>query len=125
MKLPRTHPAKRATSLTWGVVVLMAVTATAAPPIRPHPDNPRWFEWRGRAVALITSTENYGAVLNLDSDIRRYLDTLRRGGMNYTRIFAGSYVEPPVAFGIERNTLPSGATLRLFEIKGVATSRAE
>lgn len=76
-----------------------------ATPIRRHPRNPHWFEWRGKAVALITSAEHYGAVLNLDFDSRRYLDTLQRDGMNYTRIFAGSYVEPQGAFGIERNTL--------------------
>jgi hypothetical protein len=56
-------------------------------------------------VALITSAEHYGAVLNLDFDDIRYLDTLQRDGMNYTRIFAGSYVEPQGAFGIQRNTL--------------------
>jgi hypothetical protein len=33
-------------------------------PIRLHPDNPRWFLWRGQAVALITSAEHDGAVLN-------------------------------------------------------------
>jgi hypothetical protein len=70
-----------------------------------HGDNPRWLEWRGRAVALVTSAEHYGAVLNSDFDFRRYLDTLEHDGMNYTRVFAGSYVEPQGAFGIQRNTL--------------------
>lgn len=75
------------------------------PPIRLHPKNPHYFEWRGRAVALVTSAEHYGAVLNADFDYRKYLQTLERDGMNYTRVFAGSYVEPQGAFGIERNTL--------------------
>jgi hypothetical protein len=87
------------------VILLVGFPTLAASPIRLHPDNPRWFEWRGKAVALITSAEHYGAVLNLDFDFRRYLETMQRDGMNYTRIFAGSYVEPPGAFGIERNTL--------------------
>jgi hypothetical protein len=87
-----------------GSIVLFA-GAYAAQPIRLHPDNPRWFEWRGKAMALITSAEHYGAVLNLDFDFRRYLETLERDRLNYTRIFAGSYVEPPGAFGIQRNTL--------------------
>lgn len=89
--------------------LVLGATALAssndAPPIRLHPQNPRYFEWRGKAVALITSAEHYGAVLNLDFDWQRYLTTLQRDGMNYTRIFSGSYVEPAGAFEIERNTL--------------------
>jgi hypothetical protein len=89
--------------------LILGATALAStndvPPIRLHPQNPRYFEWRGKAVALITSAEHYGAVLNLDFDWQRYLETLQRDGMNYTRIFSGSYVEPAGAFGIERNTL--------------------
>jgi hypothetical protein len=86
-----------------------ALTGTSvAQPIRLHPSNPRWFEWRGKGLALITSAEHYGAVLNLDFDYRRYLETLERDGLNYTRLFAGSYVEPQGAFGIGRNTLAPG-----------------
>lgn len=58
-----------------------------------------------RPVALVTSAEHCGAVLNLDCDYRRHLETQRRDGMNYIRILAGSYVEPQGAFGIQRNTL--------------------
>ena len=76
-----------------------------AQPIRLYPDNPRWFEWHGKATILITSAEHYGAVLNLDFDFRRYLEALQNDGMNYTRILTGSYVEPRGAFGIKRNTL--------------------
>ena len=89
-------------------LMLTAMASAAndsAPPIRLHPKNPRYFEWRGKAIALITSAEHYGAVLNLDFDWHRYLETLHRDGMNYTRIFSGSYVEPVGAFGIQRNTL--------------------
>lgn len=91
----------------WFVAVLAlpAVAWAATPPIRLHPDNPRWFQWRGKTTALITSAEHYGAVLNRDFDYRRYLDALQRDGMNYTRVFAGAYVEPQGAFGIQRNTL--------------------
>lgn len=77
----------------------------ADPPIRLHPRNPRYFEWRGKPLALVTSAEHYGAVVNRDFDHRKYLEALARDGMNYTRIFVGSYVEPVGAFGIERNTL--------------------
>lgn len=81
-----------------------AVLAAEMPPIRQHPQNSHYFQWQGRSLALITSAEHYGAVLNADFDFRRYLDTLQREGMNYTRIFSGSYVEMPGVFGIARNS---------------------
>ena len=82
-----------------------AAQTAAAPPIALHPDNPHYFLWRGRPTILITSAEHYGAVINLDFDYRKYLDTLAADGMNYTRVFSGAYVEPQGAFKIERNTL--------------------
>jgi hypothetical protein len=80
---------------------------TAKPqPIRLHPANPHYFLFRGKAVALITSGEHYGAVLNRDFDYRRYLAALEADGLNYTRLFAGSYVEVPAkSFGILHNDL--------------------
>ena len=51
-------------------------TASAADPIRLHPKNPHYFEFRGKAIALITSGEHYGAVINGAFDFRRYLETL-------------------------------------------------
>jgi hypothetical protein len=75
-------------------------------PIRLHPANPHYFLFRGKAVALITSGEHYGAVLNKDFDYHRYLDALQADGLNYTRLFAGSYVEVPAkSFGILHNDL--------------------
>jgi hypothetical protein len=54
---------------------------------------------------LISSAEHYGALLNLDFDYRKYLDTLAADGMRLTRVFSGAYVEPEGAFNIARNTL--------------------
>lgn len=88
------------------VLCMAALSAAAAEPIRLHPKNPHYFEFRGKAVALITSAEHYGAVLNGAFDYRKYLDALAADGLNYTRIFGGSYVEVPgKSFGIKRNTL--------------------
>ena len=82
-----------------------SLTALAAP-LRLHPQNPHYFLLNGKAVALITSGEHYGAVMNADFDYRRYLSTLQTDGMNYTRLFGGSYLEVPAkSFGILRNTL--------------------
>lgn len=90
------------------LVALLTLNSTAhdkSVPIRLHPKNPHWFQWRGKATALITSAEHYGAVINLDFDYRNYLKTLNRDGLNYTRVFAGTFVEPEGAHGIEQNTL--------------------
>lgn len=44
--------------------------------------------------------------MNADFDYHRYLATLASEGMNYTRLFGGSYREVPAkSFGIKRNTL--------------------
>lgn len=71
-----------------------------------HPQNPHYFLFHNRALALIGSGEHYGAVLNGDFDYAKYLATLEADGMNYTRMFGGSYVEVPAkSFGILRNDL--------------------
>ncbi len=71
-----------------------------------YPGNPRYLQYRGEPVVLITSAEHYGGVLNLDFDYKLYLETLGKEGFNYTRIFAGCYIEPVNnLFGIQRNTL--------------------
>jgi ribosomal protein S17E len=56
-------------------------------------------------MVIVTSGEHYGAVLNPDFDYMKYLNTLQKDGMNYTRIFSGTYFEKAGSFGIERNTL--------------------
>jgi hypothetical protein len=76
------------------------------PPIRPHPANPHYFLFRDKPTVLITSGEHYGAVLNAEVDYKQYLATIDADGLNYTRIFGGSYVEVPAkSFGILRNDL--------------------
>jgi hypothetical protein len=88
------------------LVLSAALTGSAATPIRLHPKNPHYFEFRGKAVALVTSGEHYGAVINGAFDYRRYLDALAKDGLNLTRLFGGSYIEiPGQSFGIRRNDL--------------------
>ncbi len=77
----------------------------ASTPLALHPDNPHYFLFRGQPTLLITSGEHYGAVLNLDFDFRRYLDTLAKDGLNLTRTFSGAYCEKPGNFNIAGNTL--------------------
>jgi len=81
----------------------------AAEPIRLHPKNPHYFLFRGSAVALVSSGEHYGSVINGAIDYKRYLAALASDGLNYTRIFGGTYVEVPAqSFGIHRNNLAPG-----------------
>lgn len=74
--------------------------------VRIYEKNPRYIEYKGKPIVLITSAEHYGAVLNLDFDYSTYLKSLADGGFNYTRIFTGTYIEPVEnIFGIQKNTL--------------------
>src|SRR5262245_1634890 len=89
----------------WLLFTINAGTA-ADKPLSLHPANPHYFLFRGKPLIIITSGEHYGAVMNLDFDHVKYLETLRRDGMNHTRTFTGAaYVEPQGVFNIERNTL--------------------
>lgn len=87
------------------LVVVAASLTLAESPLRLHPENPRYFQFRGKAAILVTSGEHYGAVLNLDFDYKPYLDELRRHGLNLTRTFSGTYREVPGSFKIRDNTL--------------------
>ncbi len=86
-------------------VFIFSVVYGFAQPISLHPENPHYFMWKGKPTILVTSAEHYGAVLNADFDFRKYLQTMHDEGMNYTRIFMGSYVEIPGSFNIEKNVL--------------------
>jgi hypothetical protein len=87
------------------VLCLTAFSHGSAAPLALHPNNPRYFLWRGKPTIVITSGEHYGAVLNLDFNCRRYLDTLAKDKLNGTRLWAGAYAETGGNFGIAGNTL--------------------
>src|SRR5437867_8716122 len=91
------------------VLLLAGMAALAAAEndkrLQLHPRNPHYFLCRGKPAVLVTSGEHYGAVLNLDFNYVKYLDTLAKDGLNLTRTFAGAYCEPSGAFNIASNTL--------------------
>lgn len=92
--------------LTIGLLGIAACPVTGQTTfLRLHPDNPHYFQWQGKPTVLITSGEHYGAVLNLEFDYRKYLDTLAADSLNLTRTFSGVYCEDPAAFNITDNTL--------------------
>lgn len=88
-----------------GLAPVAACGADAPAPVAAHPDNPRYFLFRGQPAFLITSGEHYGAVLNADLDFLPYLDELRSRGFNLTRTFSGTYHEIAGSFLIRENTL--------------------
>ena len=94
----------------WGIAMCALSIAAGQPslggePIQLHPDNPHYLLFRRKPTVLITSTEHYGAVLNLDFDYVPYLNELQARGLNLTRTFSGVYCEAPGNFGIKNNTL--------------------
>ena len=102
------NPAARAVRiLSWLVASAASswVLAGTEKALSLYPDNPHYFLFRGKPTVLISSGEHYGAVLNLDFDCVKYLDTLAKDGLNLTRTFSGAYVEPFGAFNITSNTL--------------------
>lgn len=91
-----------------GVVYIQPLVAAPPGPEKPislNPENPHYFLFRGRPAVLITSTEHYGAVMNMDFYYPLYLNELQAHGFNLTRLFSGVYVEDFAAFNIARNTL--------------------
>ena len=89
------------------ILLLLAAPVLGAPtgPLSLHPDNPRYFVFRGQPAILVTSGEHYGAVLNGAFDYVPYLDELKARGFNLTRTFSGTYFEVPGSFNIVDNTL--------------------
>ena len=61
-------------------------------PIGVHPSG-HYFVYRDAPILLITSDHHYGAVLNADFDYIAFLDKLKSRGMNFTRIYPGTYIE--------------------------------
>jgi hypothetical protein len=83
----------------------LAARPEPAKPISLYSENPHYFLFRGRPTVLISSTEHYGAVMNMDFYYPLYLNELQARGFNLTRLFSGVYVEDFSAFNIARNTL--------------------
>ncbi len=76
-------------------ILLLSSLAAQAEPVRVWRTNPRYFEFQGKPLVLLTTDHHYGAVIDRDFDFARYLDYLGRAGMNLTRIYPGGMFEPP------------------------------
>jgi len=59
----------------------------AAQPIQIHPDNPKYFLFRGKPLVLVTATEHYGSVINRPFDYEKYLNDAAARKITLTRTF--------------------------------------
>lgn len=94
---------------TWAVSVRAIFSGlllvSCCPEKTPPVPTGGYFEIGGKATALVGSSEHYGALIHADFDPIRYLDEIQACGLNYVRIFSGSYRETNQSFGISENTL--------------------
>lgn len=86
-------------------MTLLLFQIGASQTLKLDPENSHYLNFKGSPLLLVTSAEPYGAVLNKDFDYKRYLKTLHDEGMNYTRIFSGSYIEVPGSFNVDHCSL--------------------
>ena len=75
----------------WPLLALVCVGlgygAEPRAPISIHPENPRYFLFRGKPTFLLTASEHYGSVMNRAFDFERYLDDAAAHKMTHTRTF--------------------------------------
>ncbi|HNR06534.1 MAG TPA: hypothetical protein PKM27_04405 [Saprospiraceae bacterium] len=88
-----------------GSLVFLIHGILRAQTLQLHPVNPHYFNYKNKAIVLVGSGEHYGALMNTAFDLETYFATLKKDGLNHTRVFMGAYFEKPGAFGIEKNTL--------------------
>jgi len=67
--------------------VFASITAEPARPISVHPENPKYFLFRGKPLALIAATEHYGSVVNRRFDFERYFQEAADKKQTVTRLF--------------------------------------
>lgn len=72
-----------------------AEARSSASSVRVLPENPRYFLWRGKPVALIGASELWGAAFNLGIEHDPYLDTVAAAHGNIVQIMTGTMVEAP------------------------------
>jgi hypothetical protein len=68
-------------------VLLLSASAQSAEPVNLHPENPKYFLFRGKPLVLLTASEHYGSVINRPFDFETYLDDAAKHKMTMTRTF--------------------------------------
>lgn len=76
--------------MIWMVLLLTLAAADgvhAQDAVRIDPVNPKYLEFRGKPLALISASEHYGSVINRPFDFMKYLDDAQKHKMTVTRTF--------------------------------------
>ena len=68
-------------------MVLPSAWSQSVQAIGIHPENPKYFLFRGKPLVLITASEHYGSVMNRPFDFEKYLDDAAEHKMTLTRTF--------------------------------------
>ena len=69
------------------VLLIALACSAAAQPIQIHPENPKYFLFRGKPLMLVTATEHYGSVINRPFDFEKYLNDAAAKHITLTRTF--------------------------------------
>ncbi len=78
----------KATLLLGVLFTIFASTRVeAAEAIKIHPDNSKYFLFRGKPLVLITASEHYGSVINRPFNFEKYLDDAAAHHITLTRTF--------------------------------------
>jgi hypothetical protein len=72
--------------LCW-IAIVCAFAAENGSPVSIHPDNSKYFLFRGKPTFLLSATEHYGSVLNRAFDFEKYLNDAAEHKMTMTRTF--------------------------------------
>src|SRR5207245_9772410 len=67
--------------------LLPCASAQPAEPVKLHPENSKYFLFRGKPLVLLTASEHYGSVINRPFDFEKYLDDAAEHKMTLTRTF--------------------------------------
>ena len=67
--------------------LLLCASAQPAEPVKLHPENSRYFLFRGKPLVLLTASEHYGSVINRPFDFEKYLDDAAEHKITLTRTF--------------------------------------
>ena len=91
-------------------------------PVSVHPSG-HYLVYDSKPILLITSDHHYGAVINADFNYDAFLDKLKSRGMNFTRIYPGTYLSKH-NFAYDGNPLGAAAGHQILPWRRTAVTGA-